>query len=355
MNMQQAAQMQAMQQAMQRGYAPGGSFPGAMYQGYQAQPSGMGVPQGATAPGPGGPTAMAGMGGPGRVPGGGAADGGLSAAYAAWAAAYGGGYGGGMQAGCAGGGAKGSSSGVGEKGDGKGKGFGGFGKGKGKGKGWKGGMGSPFSGGYSGGPGADLGGASGDPRRQIELAQRRAKQRDRATISQAQRSAQQRFERDLLERIQGSWVDASDSSTSYVVEGGICAVSGGENSRTFRNRLGVYGGELCWDARRFWHRLDLNSLPPADETVERVEWSPGEGSPPTRPIIWIRGPPPVEVNGAEEGEAAAEEDGKEGEPAAEDDGKDDGEGDAEEPAPAPAVPEEATESTAEAVAEAAVA
>jgi len=31
-------------------------------------------------------------------------------------------------------------------------------------------------------------------------------------------------------------------------------------------------------------------LPPAGEEVERVEWIPGEGSPSTKPIVWIRAP-----------------------------------------------------------------
>uniref|UniRef100_A0A7S4RB25 Uncharacterized protein n=1 Tax=Alexandrium monilatum TaxID=311494 RepID=A0A7S4RB25_9DINO len=279
-----------------------------MYPGHPAQPGGPGSPQGAAAAGPVPPAAAGGS----PFLGGGAPDGGLSAAYAAWAAAaYGGGYGAGMPAGYAGGGAKGSASGAGEKGYGKGR---GCGKGKGKGKSWKGGFGAgPLLSGGGGGPGFDAGLGASDPRRQIELAQRRAKQRDRSAISEAQRFAQQRFERDLLERIQGSWVDASDSSTSYVVDGGICAVSGGESSRTFRNRLGVYGGELCWDARRFWHRLDISALPPPGEAAERVEWSPGAGSPPTRPIVWIRAP--AEAGGAEDaaadgkGEEAVPEDG----------------------------------------------
>jgi len=338
---QQAALMQA--NAMQRGYAQGGGYPGAVYPGYPQQ--------GAAASGP---AALAGglggspdwTGAPAmRVPGGGAPDGGLSAAYAAWANAFGGGnaYGGGLPQAYGGGGAKGSTSGVGEKGDGKGRGFG-FGKGKGKGKGWKGGGfggGSPaFDPASSAGTWFPPGGALGDPRRQIELAQRRAKQRDRSAISQAQRSAQQRFERDLLERVQGHWVDASDPGTTYVVEGGLCSVTSAENSRVFRNRLGVYGGELCWDARRFWHYLSLSSLPPLGEPVERVEWNPGEGSPQTRQIVWLRAAPQQE-----------EEDGKIGE---------DGEAEDEEGNAVPEEPEEPEEpeaaaSTAEAVAEAAVA
>ncbi|CAK0822339.1 unnamed protein product, partial [Prorocentrum cordatum] len=130
-----------------------------------------------------------------------------------------------------------------DKGAGRGQGDGAKGKGRGKGKG-KG----KFGGGKLGGAPPAFGGlsdaaadaaAAGDPRKQIELAQRRAKLRDRSAISQAQRSAQQRFEKDLLDRVQGNWVDASDSSVCYEVEGSLCAVSGGDNTRTFRNRLGV--------------------------------------------------------------------------------------------------------------------
>lgn len=39
------------------------------------------------------------------------------------------------------------------------------------------------------------------------MAQRRAQQRDRAAINDAQKSAQQRFEKDLLDRVQGKWMD----------------------------------------------------------------------------------------------------------------------------------------------------
>jgi len=285
----QAAQMAAMQQRF-----PSGGY-GMMYPPYP----GAGALQGGAASG-----SSPGYYGGACVPGGGAPDGGLSAAYAAW---YGGGagYGGGGF-----GGAKGSDSG--EKG--KGGDFKGKGKGKGKGKSWKGAFAPSFGGnGDTGFGGSESWTPPGDPRRQIELAQRRAKLRDRSAISQAQRSAQQRFEKDLLDRVQGSWIDESDNTTSYVVEGSLCSVSGGENSRVFRNRIGVYGGELCWDARRFWHYLDLIKLPPAGEEVERVEWTPGEGSPPTRPIIWLRGEPPLKIGDAqEEACRALRADGEEG-------------------------------------------
>ena len=101
-----------------------------------------------------------------------------------------------------------------------------------------------------------------DPRRQSLMAQRQAQQRDRAAIISAQKSAQQRFEKDLLDRVQGKWKDEEDPTISYHVEGSVCSVSG-QSTRTFRNRLSIYGGELCWDAKRFWHNLNFNALPPS--------------------------------------------------------------------------------------------
>lgn len=207
------------------------------------------------------------------------------------------------------GGYKGSS---GEMGDFKGKGGGGF---KGKGGSFKGGFGFKGSkgggkGGFGGGPGGFKGSgdaaggdlAADDPRRQILIAQRQAKHRGfQSEIMDAQRAAKQRFEAGLLERVQGTWVDESDPNTSYVVNGNICEVAADGTSRVFRNRLGVYAGDLCWDARRFWHKLELKTLPPEGETLERVEWTQGEGSPPTRPIVWLRGTP----NNGEKAEGTA--------------------------------------------------
>eukprot|EP00930_Biecheleria_cincta_P016197 TRINITY_DN1326_c0_g2_i2.p1 TRINITY_DN1326_c0_g2~~TRINITY_DN1326_c0_g2_i2.p1 ORF type:complete len:439 (-),score=91.32 TRINITY_DN1326_c0_g2_i2:82-1398(-) len=166
------------------------------------------------------------------------------------------------------------------KGKGRGK-----GKGKGKGKKDKGGSSLPDEDSL----------ISTDPRRAIELAQRRAKQRDRFAINQAQREAQERFQSSILDRIQGYWVDESDPAVSYEVEGDLCTVFGGANSRTFRNWLAVHGSDLCWDAKRFWHKLNFQALPPSGEQVEKVEWNPGEGSPPTKQIIWLKAekPPPV--------------------------------------------------------------
>lgn len=97
-----------------------------------------------------------------------------------------------------------------------------------------------------------------------------------------------------------------DPNISYLVEGGICSVSG-QSTRVFRNRLSVYGGELCWDARRFWHFMNFSALPPAGERVERVEWNPGQGSPPTKQIIWLRTDDADEAEPADAAEAAAEE------------------------------------------------
>lgn len=200
----------------------------------------------------------------------------------------------------------------------------GFGKG---GKGFSKGKGKGFSKGSGSGAGADsrqpwdLSG-SDDPRRQIELAQRRAKQRDREAIIQAQRSALQRFEKDHMERLQGRWYDATDPKTTYVVDGPLLSVAGGEGERVFRNRLAVFNGDICWDARRFWHKLNVDTLPPVGEEVQRVEWTPGEGSAPTKPVVWQRSPPdppPAAVEAEVNGDAkdapheAAKEEEKEGE------------------------------------------
>eukprot|EP00931_Biecheleriopsis_adriatica_P023535 TRINITY_DN14846_c0_g1_i1.p1 TRINITY_DN14846_c0_g1~~TRINITY_DN14846_c0_g1_i1.p1 ORF type:complete len:256 (+),score=49.74 TRINITY_DN14846_c0_g1_i1:110-769(+) len=159
---------------------------------------------------------------------------------------------------------------------------GGKGRGKGKGKG--------KSSGYKGSRDED----SSDPRRQIAAAQRRAANREGCAIADAQRAAQQRFEKDILDRLEGKWVDEADSSIAYEVQECYVTVSGGGNGRTFRNRLGAYGVDLCWDAKRFWHNLNMTALPPKGETVERVEWNPAEGSPPTKQIVWVKAPPEAE-------------------------------------------------------------
>mmetsp|Transcript_30147 Transcript_30147/g.55009 ORF Transcript_30147/g.55009 Transcript_30147/m.55009 type:complete len:315 (+) Transcript_30147:90-1034(+) len=242
------AGMMSMQQALYSKGGYGGGYAGAMYPGYSTM-----QPYGAGAGGQG----MGGQGG----------------CYGAWGYGAGGSY-------------------LGGKSNGKGK-----GKGKGRGKGFFSGekgydKGSSMSGAYD--PWKPEGGVDiydgQDPRRAIEIAQRRAKQRDRSAISGAQRCAQQRFEQSLLDRIQGRWTDEADPGCTYNVEGNLCSVSSTANPRVFRNRITLYGGDLCWDARRFWHYLKIDSLPPVGEEVERVEWTPGEGSPPTQPIIWIKAP-----------------------------------------------------------------
>mmetsp|Transcript_2215 Transcript_2215/g.4666 ORF Transcript_2215/g.4666 Transcript_2215/m.4666 type:complete len:319 (+) Transcript_2215:124-1080(+) len=262
-------------------------------------------------------------------------------------AAGGGGQGMGGAQGCGGYGSWGYGGGGGGYGGGKsnGQGKGGKGKGKGRGKGF-----------FSGEKGYDKGGSMAgaydlwkpegsvdiydgtDPRRAIEIAQRRAKQRDRSAISVAQRCAQQRFEQNLLDRIQGRWIDESDPGCTYVVEGSLCSVSSTANPRVFRNRITLYGGELCWDARRFWHYLKIDSLPALGEEVARVEWIPGEGSPPTQPITWLKATS-QEEDAPGDGEAPREE-GEEG---------DEAEAPAEDSAPpAEEAPAEAVAETAEA-------
>lgn len=173
-----------------------------------------------------------------------------------------------------------------------GKDFGGKGRGKGKSKGKSKAKAAPEPWNLGAQADAAAGAIDRDPRRQIEMAQRKAQQRDRSAIAQAQKSAQERFEKQHLERVQGYWIDAADPNTSYLVEAGMCSVvtdvDGGQDGRVFRNRISFIGGDLCWDARRFWHNLKLDSLPPVGDQVDRVEWTPGEGSPSKQTIVWLR-------------------------------------------------------------------
>jgi len=72
-----------------------------------------------------------------------------------------------------------------------------------------------------------------------------------------------------------------------------------DNSRVFRNRLGAYGVEMYWDARKFWHCLNLQALYSVGEEPERLEWNPAKGSPPAKQIAWLRAreePSGVEVS-----------------------------------------------------------
>lgn len=211
----------------------------------------------------------------------GAADGGLSAAYASGLFAKG----------------------KGKKGKGKPKGYGAYGKGKGKFKGKDAdGEGDKADDGDDAAEGEGKEeGYERSPKREnrfspIVNAQREAHHRFEkesrvSPIVNAQREARQRFEKDILDKIQGRWVDEADPNTSYVVEGNICSVSSANGGRGFRNRLSVYGVEMCWDARRFWHYLNLQELHKPGDPPERLEWNPAKDSPPTQQIVWLKAPP----------------------------------------------------------------
>jgi len=218
--------------------------------------------------------------------------------------------------------------GKGKEGDkGKGKGFGfGFGKGKGKGKGK-----------FKGKKGEGKGEGKGDDDKVGEdgekIEQEKRPEIELSPIAQAQRSARMRFEKDVIDRLQGRWQDEAEPATIYTVEGNLCSVDAGDGSRVFRNRLTVYGHELCWDARRFWHYLDLKALYAAGEagqSADRVEWTPAKDSPPTREIKWIPAPPLPEKTDSEK--AKEEEEAKANEDA--DAPKEEGEAAATEEAPA---------------------
>eukprot|EP00927_Polykrikos_kofoidii_P014654 TRINITY_DN16463_c0_g1_i1.p1 TRINITY_DN16463_c0_g1~~TRINITY_DN16463_c0_g1_i1.p1 ORF type:complete len:340 (+),score=74.00 TRINITY_DN16463_c0_g1_i1:86-1105(+) len=173
-------------------------------------------------------------------------------------------------------------------GKGYGKGFGkGFGKGKGKGKVKGKGFGK-FGKGGKGTNGEEAGAELQDGVSEGGDAQ--LGEKSETSISDAQRAARLRFEKDVLDRLQGRWQDADEDSTTYLVDGNLCSVSGGDTGRVFRNRLFVFGHEMCWDARRFWHYLDLKALFASGDTVERAEWKPAKDSPPTREIVWLKLP-----------------------------------------------------------------
>mmetsp|Transcript_95014 Transcript_95014/g.268491 ORF Transcript_95014/g.268491 Transcript_95014/m.268491 type:complete len:325 (-) Transcript_95014:556-1530(-) len=173
---------------------------------------------------------------------------------------------------------------------GKGKGKGKFGKGKGKGKDEE--------------DGEKKEGEEGEKKEGDEEVARDSRF---SPIASAQREARLRFEKDILDRMQGRWGDEADPNITYVVEGSICSVSSGDGGRGFRNRLSVYGVEFCWDARRFWHYLNLPELYSQGEIAEKLEWNPAKDSPPTTQIVWNRLPPLSEVEEeAKEGEGEGE-------------------------------------------------
>merc|ERR1712176_689517 len=110
-------------------------------------------------------------------------------------------------------------------------------------------------------------------------------------IQEAQKAARMRFEKDVLDRIQGRWSDKDDEKVFYTVAGNVCSVAGGgEGDRVFHNRLTVYGHDLCWDARRFWYNLDLKALYAAGDNVEELSWNAGKDSPETKQIVWLKAP-----------------------------------------------------------------
>jgi len=190
--------------------------------------------------------------------------------------------------------------GKGKKGKGKGKGK--FGKGKGKGKDEEDGEKKEGEEGEK---------KEGDEEKSapssVAAAQREARDSRFSPIASAQREARLRFEKDILDRMQGRWGDEADPNITYVVEGSICSVSSGDGGRGFRNRLSVYGVEFCWDARRFWHYLNLPELYSQGEIAEKLEWNPAKDSPPTTQIVWNRLPPLSEVEEeAKEGEGEGE-------------------------------------------------
>jgi len=115
---------------------------------------------------------------------------------------------------------------------------------------------------------------------------------DEPPVVRAQREARERTEAAILKQLQGRWIDAADSAITYVVEGNTCSVTNENAERVFHNRLSMYGVDFCWNARRFWHNLDLKVLESNDRNSDgqpaEVEWNPGKSSPPATQIIWLR-------------------------------------------------------------------
>jgi len=128
--------------------------------------------------------------------------------------------------------------------------------------------------------------------------------KDEPPIVKAQREARERAEAIILKQLQGRWVDKADEQITYTVEGNTVSVANKNGGRVFHNRLSMYGVEFCWNAKRFWHDVNLTELQASgDEPVETVEWNPGKGSPPAEQIVWLRVPPEPEK---EEGDATEE-------------------------------------------------
>eukprot|EP00928_Gymnodinium_smaydae_P052487 TRINITY_DN3641_c2_g1_i1.p1 TRINITY_DN3641_c2_g1~~TRINITY_DN3641_c2_g1_i1.p1 ORF type:complete len:297 (+),score=69.96 TRINITY_DN3641_c2_g1_i1:82-891(+) len=127
-------------------------------------------------------------------------------------------------------------------------------------------------------------------------------------VVQAQRAARDRFEKSVMDKLQGRWIDDKDPETFYKVEGNFVSVSSGEGNRVFHNRLMVSGSEICWDARRFWHYLNLKAFFAASEPLEKVEWNLAKDCTSGEPqIVWIKTEDlPEDELGNEEGESKEE-------------------------------------------------
>jgi len=180
--------------------------------------------------------------------------------------------------------------------------------GKGKGKfggkgGLKGGKGGGKQGGLKGGrtkgKGVDDGDADDDAAdvdRVDEQDFNTKERKEEPPIVKAQRDARERAEAIILKKLQGRWADAADSDITYVVEGNTVSVSNSKGGRVFHNRLSMYGTEFCWNAKRFWHDLNLQALNSSEQELPcRVEWNPGKSSPPAEQIIWKALPPEPEA------------------------------------------------------------
>jgi len=181
--------------------------------------------------------------------------------------------------------------GLGGKGKGKfskGSGFGGKGKGKGKGK-------------RDDGEDGDGEKAEGDEETERVIRIRK----DEPPIVKAQREARERAEKVILDKLAGRWVDEADAEVTYTVEGNTVSVANKSGGRVFHNRLSMYGVEFCWNAKRFWHDVNLKELYSAPDEPEKVEWNPGKGSPGSQ-IVWLRAPPEPEKPEKDEEEEAAE-------------------------------------------------
>merc|ERR1719240_2004766 len=191
----------------------------------------------------------------------------------------------------------------------------------GKGKFGKGGFSKGGKGKKGGGKGKSKdaeggdGGEGGDAVDGDEAGERPPRvRRDEPPIVKAQREAREKAEADILKYLQGYWVDEKDSNISYTVEGNTVSVANknAPGGRTFHNRLSMYGVEFCWNAKRFWHDLNLVALKAQGDEPEKVEWNPGKTSPPAEQIVWLKAekpedPEPETVDTVETVEAPEDE------------------------------------------------